>query len=170
MFNSENEVEWKKVADFAAILPKEAKEKLWKGVFKTQEDETMPESKRISKVLRTFVMLHLTRQYKREKKEVPDDLRQKLPAMTKNPSRFIAEFIKKPHDAHDEIFLSIYNELKTNLETDKKMKQEKLNKKLDKLKTNYDELTRQPIQPSFNQIDFLRQAYLQYILYAYQVC
>ena len=130
----------------------------------------MPENKRISKVLRTFVMLHLTRQYKREKQEVPDHLRQKLPAMTKNPARFIGKFIKKPHDTHNDLFVSIYDELKTKLESDKKMKPAKLIKKLKTLKTNYDELTRQPIQPQFNQVDFLRQAYLQYILYAYQVC
>ena len=135
----DHEVKWEKVADFAAILPKQAKEQLWNGVFKRQEDVTMAENKRISKVLRTFLMLHLTREYTRIEKEVPDHLRKQLPAMTEKPGLFIAEFIKKPHETHDDQFLSIYNEL-----------------------------TRQPIQNQFNQVDFLRQAYLQYILYAYQ--
>ena len=167
---AENEVDWKKVADFAAILPKEAKEKLWKGVLKTQKDETMAENKRIGKVLRTFVMLHLTTQYKREYKEVPDYLREKLPAITKNPARFITKFIKQPHETHNDIFLSIYNELKTKLQCDKKMQPEKWTKKLNTLKTNFDELTKQAIQPQFNQVDFAKSAYLQYILHAYEVC
>ena len=46
------------------------------------------------------------------------------------------------------------------------MKPEKMTRKLKTSKTNYDELTKQPIQPQFNQADFVRQAYLQYILYA----
>ena len=54
-------ISWKKVADFSALLPKDVKLKLWNGVFKTQNDETAAEMKRISRVLRTFVMLHLTR-------------------------------------------------------------------------------------------------------------
>lgn len=54
-------ISWKKVADFSALLPRDVKLKLWKGVFKQQSDYDAPEVKRISKVLRTFVMLQLTR-------------------------------------------------------------------------------------------------------------
>ena len=54
-------ISWRKVADFSALLPRDVKLKLWKGVFKTESDYTQPEQKRISKVLRTFVMLQLTR-------------------------------------------------------------------------------------------------------------
>ena len=52
---------WLKVADFAALLPENVKLKLWNGVFKEKEAEKTEEVKRISKVLRTFVMLQLTR-------------------------------------------------------------------------------------------------------------
>lgn len=54
-------ISWKKVADFSALLPRDVKLKLWNGVFKTESDYSQPELKRISKVLRTFVMLQLTR-------------------------------------------------------------------------------------------------------------
>ena len=54
-------ISWKKVADFSALLPRDVKLKLWRGVFKQESDYQAPEVKRISKVLRTFVMLQLTR-------------------------------------------------------------------------------------------------------------
>ena len=150
-------------------MPKEAKEKLWKGVFKTADDLNMPENKKISKVLRTFVMLHLTRQYKREKKDVPEDVRGKLPAITRNSSKFIEQFIKQSAQTHQQMFQSIYYELKTILESSKK-DQSKLPKKLKQLEENFEQLTREPISSTFNENDFLKQSYLQYLLYAYQVC
>ena len=54
-------ISWKKVGDFSALLPRDVKQKLWNGVFKTQSDYEAPEVQRISKVLRTFTMLQLTR-------------------------------------------------------------------------------------------------------------
>ena len=52
---------WRKVADFSALLPRDVKLKLWNGVFKTESDYSRPEQIRISKMLRTMVMLQLTR-------------------------------------------------------------------------------------------------------------
>merc|ERR550525_597813 len=48
-------INWKKVADFSALLPADVKGKLWNGVFKSPADFKAQEVKRISKVLRTFV-------------------------------------------------------------------------------------------------------------------
>ena len=52
---------WTKVADFSALLPQMVKTKLWNGVFKEKSAEETEEIKRISKLLRTFVMLQFTR-------------------------------------------------------------------------------------------------------------
>ena len=52
---------WKKVADFSALMARDRKLKVWGGIFKTGSDYNAPEVNRISKVLRTFMMLYLTR-------------------------------------------------------------------------------------------------------------
>lgn len=56
------------MADFSALLPRDVKLKLWKGVFKTEDGSATEgkkikniEIKKLSKILRTFVMLQLTR-------------------------------------------------------------------------------------------------------------
>ena len=54
-------ISWSKIADFSALLPRDVKLKLWNGVFKTQHDHSLSEEKKIAKVLRTMVMLQLTR-------------------------------------------------------------------------------------------------------------
>merc|ERR1719411_1610161 len=88
-------ISWKKVADFSALLPRDVKLKLWNGVFKTEQDKEAPEVKRISKVLRTFVMLQLTREYKKTNEAVPNDLKTQLPGAVKEPSKFISAFLKR---------------------------------------------------------------------------
>ena len=54
-------INWKKVADFSALLPRDVKLKLWNGVWRTRSFDQTPEVKGISLVMRTFVMLQLTR-------------------------------------------------------------------------------------------------------------
>merc|ERR1719242_1141227 len=71
-------ISWKKVADFSALLPRDVKLKLWNGVFKTEQDKEAPEVKRISKVLRTCVMLHLTREYNRSNAANPNGIKQEI--------------------------------------------------------------------------------------------
>ena len=53
-------INWPKLSDFAAMLPVNAKRKLWKGVFRTGYDEEAPESTQIKRVLKVFVKLFLT--------------------------------------------------------------------------------------------------------------
>ena len=54
-------ISWKKVADFSSLLPRDVKLKLWNGIFKNEMDNKQSELKKISKVLRTFILLKLTR-------------------------------------------------------------------------------------------------------------
>eukprot|EP01083_Nonionella_stella_P066252 174272_1 len=159
---------WKKVADFSALLPRDVKLKLWNGVFKAESDYKQPEVKRISKVLRTFVMLQLTREYKKTNSTVPNSLKVQLPGAVKEPSKFIASFLKRDETSIDETFLSIHETLCDRFQTDDNAKKAKYAKKLKMTKDNYVALTKSDLQREFNKEDFLKAAFLQYMLYAYQ--
>jgi len=159
-------ISWKKVADFSALLPRDVKLKLWKGVFKQQSDYDAPEVKRISKVLRTFVMLQLTREYKKTNEAVPNDLKTQLPGAVKEPSKFISAFLKR--EDKNGTMNGIFEALKQRFNTDDESKKAKYAKKLDVTEKNYNELMMDPLKDEFNEDDFLKTAFLQYMLYAYQ--
>merc|ERR1719419_1920864 len=159
-------ISWKKVADFSALLPRDVKLKLWKGVFKQQSDYDAPEVKRISKVLRTFVMLQLTREYKKTNESVPNDLKTQLPGAVKEPSKFISQFLKR--DDSGSTMEGIFESLKARFQTDDESKKQKYAKKAKVTEENYRELTAAPLKKDFNEEDFLKTAFLQYMLYAYQ--
>merc|ERR1740116_773686 len=158
-------ISWKKVADFSALLPRDVKLKLWRGVFKQETDYQAPEVKRISKVLRTFVMLQLTREYKKTNESVPNDLKTQLPGAVKEPSKFISNFLKQAEKT--ETMEGIYDALIKRFQTDDDTKKAKYAKKAKVTEDNYNELMMAPLQNDFNEDDFLKTAFLQYMLYAY---
>jgi len=158
-------ISWKKVADFSALLPKDVKLKLWKGVFKTDSDYEAPEVKRISKVLRTFVMLQLTREYKKTSAAVPNELKTQLPGAVKEPSKFISNFLKQ--EEKTSTMEGIYESLKQRFQTEDETKKAKYAKKLEATEKNYNQLMMDPLKTDFNEEDFLKTAFLQYMLYAY---
>jgi len=158
-------ISWKKVADFSALLPEDVKLKLWKGVFKTDQDYQAPEVKRISKVLRTFVMLQLTREYKKSNEAVPNELKTQLPGAVKEPSKFISNFLKQ--DDKSGTMTGIYESLKARFQTEDENKKVKYAKKLKVTEDNYNQLMLDPLKTEFNEKDFLKTAFLQYMLYAY---
>mmetsp|Transcript_28476 Transcript_28476/g.46759 ORF Transcript_28476/g.46759 Transcript_28476/m.46759 type:complete len:300 (+) Transcript_28476:51-950(+) len=162
-------VSWKKVADFSALLPRDVKLKLWNGVFKTETDLTQPEIKRLSKLLRTFVMLQLTREYKKRDETVPNEIKQQLQTAVREPAKFIAGLLKKDSAFMEKAFLSIYNSIVDGLHTDDDSKKQKAAKKINVAQENYAELSNETLQSEFNQNDFLKTAFLQYVLYAYQI-
>eukprot|EP00486_Rosalina_sp_Unknown_P013922 CAMPEP_0201579248 /NCGR_PEP_ID=MMETSP0190_2-20130828/26679_1 /ASSEMBLY_ACC=CAM_ASM_000263 /TAXON_ID=37353 /ORGANISM="Rosalina sp." /LENGTH=413 /DNA_ID=CAMNT_0048013433 /DNA_START=23 /DNA_END=1264 /DNA_ORIENTATION=- len=162
-------ISWKKVADFSALLPRDVKLKLWNGVFKTDSDYSQPEQKRISKVLRTFCMLSLTREYKKSNGTVPNEIKQQLPGAVKEPSKFIALFLKRDEKFIDQALLTIYNTLCDKFKTNDESKKAKYAKKAKMTQDNYSELIREDIKQEFNEDDFLKTAFLQYMLYAYQI-
>merc|ERR1719242_2872156 len=159
-------ISWKKVADFSALLPRDVKLKLWRGVFKQETDYQAPEVKRISKVLRTFVMLQLTREYKKTNDQVPNDLKTHLPGAVKEPSKFISNFLKK--DEKTGTMEGIFESLKARFQTDDESKKAKYAKKAKVTEENYNELMADDLKSEFNEEDFLKTAFLQYMLYAYQ--
>eukprot|EP01084_Bolivina_argentea_P285273 489169_1 len=122
-------ISWKKVADFSALLPRDVKLKLWNGVFKNEADKNQHERKKISKVLRTFVMLQLTREYKKSNETVPNDLKTKLPAAVKEPSNFLSQFLKKDEKFIDQAFLTIYDTICEKFKTNDDSKKAKYAKK-----------------------------------------
>merc|ERR1712110_1139378 len=81
--------------DFAAMLPANAKKKLWRGVFRGKYDESVPESTQIKKVLQVFVKLFLTTIYKKTGQEVPLIVKQALPDALDYPSQFMAVFLRQ---------------------------------------------------------------------------
>ena len=54
-------VDWQGVGHIAAVSPRDVKSKIWAGIFKTVADRKQPEIERLSKLLRTFGLLYLTR-------------------------------------------------------------------------------------------------------------
>lgn len=162
-------ISWKKVADFSALLPKDVKLKLWNGVFKTPSDETAPEMKRISRVLRTFVMLHLTREYKKQDKTVSADLKKQLSVAVKEPSKFIQEFLKSDAQLVAQTLQGTYDKICSRLQTDDEAKKAKYAKKRETSRANYKQLTKEPLKADFNKADFLKTSFLQYMLYAYLI-
>ena len=52
---------WKKLAIYSAQIPKPLKKKVWKSLFKTEEDRNMSERKIIIKLLKTYLLLYLTK-------------------------------------------------------------------------------------------------------------
>merc|ERR1712156_1388271 len=142
-------ISWKKVADFSALLPRDVKLKLWKGVFKTENDYQAPEVKRISKVLRTFVMLQLTREYKKTNEAVPNDLKTQLPGAVKEPSKFISNFLKKDEKAT--VMEGIFESLKARFQTDDESKKAKYAKKAKVTEENYNELMADALKSEFNE-------------------
>jgi len=160
-------ISWKKVADFSALLPRDVKLKLWNGVFKTDTDYQALEVKRISKVLRTFVMLQLTREYKKSNDQVPNELKTQLPGAVKEPSKFISNFLKQ--EGKTATMEGIFENLKQRfLKQEDESKKAKYAKKLKVTEENYKNLTKEPLKEEFNKDDFLKTAFLQYMLYAYQ--
>ena len=61
----------------------------------------------------------------------------------------------------------IFEGLKKRFQTDDEGKKKKYEKKLKDTEKNYTELTKDPLKSEFNEEDFLKTAFLQYMLYAY---
>jgi len=120
----------------------------------------------MGKVLRTFVMLQLTREYKKSNDQVPNDLKTQLPGAVKEPSKFISNFLKQKEKA--KTMEEIYDILQKRFVTEDESKKAKYAKKLKVTKENYDDLVNEELKEEFNKDDFLKTAFLQYMLYAYQ--
>ena len=63
----------------------------------------------------------------------------------------------------------IYGVLCERFQTNDESKKAKYARKTKMVHDNYSELTREDLKQEFNKEDFLKTAYLQYMLYAYQI-
>merc|ERR1719295_605923 len=70
---------WKKLAIYAGNIPAKLKEKVWMSLFKTEEDRNLSERKVIIKLLKTYLMLFLTKEYKKRKETPPEGIVEYLP-------------------------------------------------------------------------------------------
>jgi len=111
-------------------------------------------------------MLQLTREYKKSNDQVPNDLKTQLPGAVKEPSKFISNFLKQKEKA--KTMEEIYDILQKRFVTEDESKKAKYAKKLKVTKENYDDLVNEELKEEFNKDDFLKTAFLQYMLYAYQ--
>ena len=96
-------------------------------------------------------------------------MKQQLPGAVKEPSKFIASFLKKDEKFIDQALLTIYDTICEKFKTDDDSKKAKYAKKAKMTQENYSELVREDLKREFNENDFLKTAFLQYMLYAYQV-
>ena len=100
---------------------------------------------------------------------MPKEIKNSLPGAVKDPAKFIANFLKKDEKFIDQTLLNIYHTISDKFHTDDETKRAKLAKKSKQCQDNYAELTREDLKRDFNKEDFLKTAFLQYMLYAFQI-
>lgn len=106
------------------------------------------------------------KEYKKTNESVPNDLKEKLPGAMKKPSEFISDFLKR--EDKGKTMSDIFNVLKQRFVTENERLRVEYAKKLIVAEDNYHELIMEPLRNEFNEEDFLKTAFLQYMLYAYQ--
>ena len=187
---AENLVDWTSLSYFMFILPKAAKEKLWCGVYKVKPHSTTepnnenrtqlqrefghhassPDMRRLTCFMRTSIMLHMTRIYRKQKQEVPENIISKLHTMSQNVCRFIIQFLKQSHYVKKTIFASIYEKIVDYINS-RNFSETKTKERLKQAKEGYDELMNQDeaIKLQWNQTDFYKTCYFQYLIQAYMI-
>ena len=98
---------------------------------------------------------------------VPKEVMEQLPDAVKEPSIFISNFLKQKNQS--ETLSSIFEAIQRRFVTDDETKKEKYAMKLKAEQEHYEELTKEPLKKDFNSQDFLKTAFLQYMLYAYLI-
>ena len=108
-------------------------------------------------------------QYRRCNESVSNGIKYEIPAAVKEPSQFIMEFLRSDKEFIDETLLNIFNTLLEKFKTNDEPKKAKYIKKTKMTEENYAELTKENLGQEFNQDDYLKNAWLQYMLHAYQI-
>ena len=95
---------------------------------------------------------------------VPVDIKQKIPGIVKEPSVFIKKFLKEDRKFIEETLRIIYNgSVRSKFDRSSK----RYAKKLKECEDDYNELIGHNLKMEFNKEDMLKNAFLQYMLYAY---
>ena len=112
--------------------------------------------------------MYMVQEYKKSDQVVPEELKAQLPRAVKEPSRFLSKFLKQDGDHIDQTLLSIYQQICARFNTEDEAMKRKYERQAKKSQENYAELTKGGLKTEFNKNDFLKTAFLQYMLYAYQ--
>jgi len=166
----DGQINWIKMAEFSAMLPSHVKRKLWNGVFKAEAGFEMSEPDKIKRILKVFVMLFLTRIFKKNQQAVPQEVKDRLPNALEYPSRFMAAFLKQ--DAREmarklstvHMMLAAKSQRGAGRPGAKKEKYVKLAKSIE---DNFAELASETPRSPFSEKDFVRPAFLQYLICAF---
>merc|ERR1711879_62951 len=147
-------------------MARDFKLKLWNDVFQTHSDEQAPEIERISKLLYVVVMLELIRQYSKRNDDVPSNPKPRIRSAVKKPAKFISRFLKQRNKMCT--MTNIFETKKKRYVTDDESKKVKYARKMKATVDNFDELMADPLKAVFNKDDYLKIAFVQYMLYAFE--
>ena len=117
-----------------------------------------------------FVNVHPLQVYKKKKEKMPKEIKQQLPIAMEVPSEFMSNYLKLPPQEFDCNFSVIHDILVSRCEESAARgdsDREQHDRQIDQIKSNYDELISQHPQSRLNKADFLRPAFLQYLICAY---
>ena len=106
-------------------------------------------------------------EYTKANDEMPneDELKLALSPTLKEPSKFICNFLKE--NGRTATMEAIFELLKQRFVTEDESKKAKYAAKLKVIEDDYGDLMNEPLNKEFNKEDFLKTAFLQYVLYAY---
>ena len=139
-----------------------------------EEEPDTPEVARIRKLLKVLTQLRLTGVYKKTKQAVPQHVKDNLMKAMKRPAQFIDTFLKQDPEEMQLKLTLIHKMLQLRLQkiADKRpqtprSKQKKYRKQTETLLMGFEDVKQAPFQSELNKQDFLRPAYMQYLIYAF---
>lgn len=114
-----------------------------------------------------FNLYDAVQECKKRNETVPNAVKDGLLNAVKEPSQFIANFLKENDVKMKRTVENIFIILRERYTTDNESKKGKYQGKLITTLDNYEELTKDSLGKEWNEEDFLKNAFLQYMLYAY---
>merc|ERR1711923_285941 len=94
-----------------------------------------------------------------------------IPDAMAGPAIFVSKFLKRQELQKGQMIESIYKmfcDENTRRQSDAG-KRDKYKRRMETVQSNYGELSQEQWQTEFNKVDFLKTAYLQYLLCAYHI-
>ena len=94
---------------------------------------------------------------------------EEIPEAMCGPAGFIFKFLKSNEQQRGETLTAIYKMFcgENTRRQSVAGKKDKYERRMETVQANYEELTQEQWQTAFNKVDFLKAAYLQYLLCAY---
>ena len=95
-----------------------------------------------------------------------DDLSKTIQYQMQEPARFISAFLEETNKSST--MKAIYESLRQREIMGNEIKTEQRAKRMKVIEDNFDELMANPLHTIFNKEDYLKTAFLQYMIYAYE--